>query len=328
MSYTASKLVAIAAAEVGYKEKASNANLDDATANAGSANYTKYARDLAAAGYYNGNKNGYAWCDVFVDWCFYQLTGQNKTKAEALECQTGTLGAGCPYSEGYYKAAGRLDTTPKVGDQVFFQQNGSCVHTGIVEKVTTSTITTIEGNSGNQVKRNSYSLTNSYIRSFGHPLYDDEDEDTATTSTEAATETSSTTTTSGPSYPEKFQAWLNSVYSAGLKVDGKYGVLTKKAAIKGVQKYLNATYSAGLTVDGIWGPKTKAALNGRALSNGSKGNLVYILQGVLYCKGYDPNGFDGEYGSGTTAAVKKFQTAKGITVDGKAGANTFAKLFT
>ena len=45
-----SDIVAIALAEVGYKEKASNAYLDDKTANAGSANWTKYARDLAKAG--------------------------------------------------------------------------------------------------------------------------------------------------------------------------------------------------------------------------------------------------------------------------------------
>ena len=54
----ASEIVAIALAQIGYKEKASNKNLDDPAANAGSANWTKYARDLASAGYYNGNKNG------------------------------------------------------------------------------------------------------------------------------------------------------------------------------------------------------------------------------------------------------------------------------
>ena len=70
-----SDIVNIALAELGYKEKASNASLDDKTANAGSNNWTKYARDLAAAGYYNGNKNGFAWCDVFVDWCFFKAYG-------------------------------------------------------------------------------------------------------------------------------------------------------------------------------------------------------------------------------------------------------------
>ena len=37
----------IAKAEIGYREKASNANLDSKTANAGTANYTKYWRDVA-----------------------------------------------------------------------------------------------------------------------------------------------------------------------------------------------------------------------------------------------------------------------------------------
>ena len=39
-----SDIVTIALAEVGYREKASNANLDDKTANSGAANWTKYAR--------------------------------------------------------------------------------------------------------------------------------------------------------------------------------------------------------------------------------------------------------------------------------------------
>lgn len=71
MAYTASKAVAIAAAEIGYHEKASNASLDSKTANSGGNNYTKYARDLYAAGYYNGNKQGVAWCDMFFDWCIF-----------------------------------------------------------------------------------------------------------------------------------------------------------------------------------------------------------------------------------------------------------------
>lgn len=52
MKYTAKKLLEIAAAEIGYIEKQSNSQLDNKTANAGSADYTKYARDLHKAGYY------------------------------------------------------------------------------------------------------------------------------------------------------------------------------------------------------------------------------------------------------------------------------------
>lgn len=173
--YTAKKLIAIAVAEIGYKEKASNASLDDKAANAGNNDWTKYARDLAGAGYYNGNKNGYAWCDVFVDWCFFQLAGRDAAKAQAIECQTGPYGAGCGFSRQYYQQQGRLFSTPEPGDQVFFQQNGTITHTGIVETVNGNNITTIEGNSSNQVARRSYSLSNSYVKDFGRPKYDVDD---------------------------------------------------------------------------------------------------------------------------------------------------------
>ena len=166
-----SDIVTIALAEVGYREKASNASLDDKTANAGAANWTKYARDLAAAGYYNGNKNGYAWCDVFVDWCFFKAYGA--VEGQRIQCQSGPLGAGCIYSAQYYQQKGRYDRNPKVGDQVFFQTGGQIGHTGIVVEVTDSSIVTVEGNSSDQVRKNTYLRSNSYIAGYGHPLYSD-----------------------------------------------------------------------------------------------------------------------------------------------------------
>ena len=164
-------IVAIALAELGYHEKASNTALDDKTANSGGNNWTKYARDLAAAGYYNGNKNGYAWCDVFVDWVFFKAYGAEE--GQRIQCQTGPLGAGCIYSAQYYQLKGRYDRNPKIGDQVFFQTGGQIGHTGIVVEVTDTTITTVEGNSSDQVKKNTYSRSNGYIAGFGHPLYSD-----------------------------------------------------------------------------------------------------------------------------------------------------------
>lgn len=53
----------LARSEVGYHEKASNSQLDDKDANAGSGNWTKYARDLdSLRNFYNTAKNGYRWC--------------------------------------------------------------------------------------------------------------------------------------------------------------------------------------------------------------------------------------------------------------------------
>ena len=47
-------------------------------------------------------------------------------------------------------------------------------------EVTDSTIVTVEGNSSDQVKRNTYSRSNSYIAGYGHPLYGESDPAPAT----------------------------------------------------------------------------------------------------------------------------------------------------
>ena len=166
----AQKLIAVALGEVGYREKSSNSFLDDQQANAGSGNWTKYARDLALASYYNGNKNGYAWCDVFVDWCFYKAFGADE--GQRIQCQTGDLGASCLYSAQYYRQQGRYDRTPKPGDQVFFYVNGSIGHTGIVVEVTSSGIVVVEGNSSDRVQKLTYDRNSSRIAGYGHPKYE------------------------------------------------------------------------------------------------------------------------------------------------------------
>ncbi len=169
----AETVISIALAEVGYREKATNASLDDPAANAGSGNWTKYARDLAAAGYYNGNKNGYAWCDVFVDWCFFKAFGSD---AQRIQCQTGELGAACIYSAQYFMMQGRYDQTPKPGDQVFINVNGQIGHTGIVVDVSNSSITVVEGNSSDRVQKLTYDRGSSRIAGYGHPKYDEENQ--------------------------------------------------------------------------------------------------------------------------------------------------------
>lgn len=175
MVYAVSKLLEIARGELGYKEKETNSQLDDPTANAGDGNWTKYARDLHAAGYYQTAKNGYAWCDMFVDWCFWKLAG-SKEKGEWLECQTGLYGAGCEWSSNCYRWADRFDKNPQPGDQIFFGKTGAEEHTGIVEKVENGIVHTIEGNASNMVKRCTYSLDSSRIVGYGHPRFDAETE--------------------------------------------------------------------------------------------------------------------------------------------------------
>ena len=166
---SADRVIAIALAEVGYREKASNSDLDDPQANAGSGNWTKYARDLAAAGYYNGDKSACPWCECFVDWCFWKAFGPD---GQRIQCQTGDLGAACIYSMQYYRQQGRCDQNPKAGDQVFFYAGGTVGHTGVVVEVSESSITVVEGNSSDRVQKLSYPRSSGSIAGYGHPWYE------------------------------------------------------------------------------------------------------------------------------------------------------------
>ena len=168
-------VIAVAVEQIGYKEKRSNSQLDDKSANAGSGNYTKYARDFDQKypKWYNGKKNGFAWCDMFVDWCF--LTAFGYEKALSLLCQPErSAGAGCTYSLRYFMNKGQFHTKdPQPGDQIFFGTSlDNSTHTGIVESVNKKQLHTIEGNTSDQVARRSYSLTNSRILGYGRPAYD------------------------------------------------------------------------------------------------------------------------------------------------------------
>ena len=64
------------------------------------------------------------------------------------------------------------------------------------------------------------------------------------------------------------------------------------------------------------------------LRRGSKGADVTKLQTALNALGYDCGAADGIFGAKTEAAVRAFQKAKGLTVDGIAGKATQAALYT
>lgn len=171
------RVLEIADAEVGYREKASNKDLDGNTNN-GSNNWTKYSRDLDAVGYYNGRKNGPSgdWCDIFVDWCvwkaFSPLGYSLRTCQQILYQPEKSLGAGTGYSAQYFKANNAFVNVPQVGDQIFFRTTAGVIcHTGIVETVGDSWIQTIEGNSANMVARHVYNTRDRYIAGYGIPKW-------------------------------------------------------------------------------------------------------------------------------------------------------------
>ena len=166
-------VIALAKSQIGYHEKASNKDLDDPTANSGSANWTKYARDLdAIEGFYNGKKNGYAWCDMFVDWCFVKAYGV--FIGMQLLCQPmQSAGAGCMYSAQYYERQGRFFAgDPQPGDQIFFDYGGGINHTGLVIDVNRFAVITVEGNADEQVQQCSYPLSSNIIAGYGRPNWE------------------------------------------------------------------------------------------------------------------------------------------------------------
>lgn len=180
MATPAERLISTAEAEIGYLEKRSNSQLDDKTANAGSKNYTKYARDLDAMGVYNTKKQGFAWCDIFADWCYITTFGLSVAMKMTFQSMGG-YGAGCTESARYYKTAGRFyKSDPQPGDQIFYTKDGgkTCYHTGIVKKVAGGKVYTIEGNTssaagvvenGGCVWAKSYDLDYNRIAGYGRP---------------------------------------------------------------------------------------------------------------------------------------------------------------
>lgn len=326
MSVSKQAVIDIALAEVGYLEKKSNSNLDNPTANVGYGNWTKYARDIDnIPGFYNGKKNGYAWCDIFVDWCFVQAYGA--ATAKKLLCQPdNSAGAGCTYSARYYKNKGRFHTSnPQVGDQIFFGNEVESTHTGIVYKVDKNKVYTVEGNTssesgvvanGGAVCKKSYLIYSSWIYGYGRPAYGDGS--AVITPSTTLKPTTTATITGRIDTVKEVQIWLNQNYSAGLVLDGLYGDNTKAALVKVLQKAL------GVAVDGEYGDITNGAV--KVLRQGSEGEAVKALQGLLICNGYKLAYVDGEFGTGTTTSVIQYQTKNKLLVDGEAGQETFKSL--
>ena len=187
MGYDRQKVIAIAAAEVGYLEKSKVAYqkdpsvLDQKTAGAGYDNYTKYGRDMHRI-YPSTMDLHAAWCDCFIDWCFQKA--YDVTTAKNL--LGGNFDDYTVASAQMYAKHGALDKKPEVGAQIFFTRNGAvsgCYHTGLVISVAADgkTVTTIEGNTsatGSGIEANGGCVAkkvrnvNAYTL-FGHPAYND-----------------------------------------------------------------------------------------------------------------------------------------------------------
>lgn len=172
MQNTVKKLISQACAWTGYLEKASNKELDCFKANAGSNNYTCFARDYKV--HTGGNYQGQPWCAMFVSEVFVQVFGLDVAK----KLLGGSLYHNCQTGVEQFEKAGRWSNAPEPGAVVFFTNSQRAYHTGIVTEVTVSRIKTVEGNTsgasgvipnGGGVCQKSYARNYSKILGYGLP---------------------------------------------------------------------------------------------------------------------------------------------------------------
>lgn len=94
--------------------------------------------------------------------------------------------------------------------------------------------------------------------------------------------------------------------------------------VRRLQQECNNQGFSKQNVDGIAGPATLAGCP--TLRKGASGNITKLLQEKLVKLGYNTNGVDGIFGSGTYSAVREFQKTRGLSADGIVGENTWRKL--
>lgn len=263
-------VINIALAEVGYLEKATNANLDDKTANAGSNNYTKYWRDIYPA------YQGQPWCACFVTWVFVIAFG----KAMAQKLLKHYPYVYCPTMADLFT----LNANPKVGDIVIFKHNGVFTHTGIVIKVSGDQFWTVEGNTsggstiianGGGVCKKTYFNSNLPGTKFITPDYSkvqeikNEGNDTPSISASSILKIGS-----NGSAVKTLQKNLNTLIKAKLTVDGEFGTATYNAVIKFQTKYK-------LTADGIVGENTQKKINSLLKKKNSSTATTHSTKSVV-----------------------------------------------
>lgn len=314
------KMIQTARAEVGYLEKRNGNSLDSKTANAGSANYTKYWRDIMPS------YQAQPWCAAFVSWVLMRAFGQaaaNKLLKHWPYVYVPTL-------------AGKFTNyaNPQVGDIVMFKHGGIFTHTGIVTSVSGDYFTTIEGNTsgGSSIIANGGGVCSKGYYNSNLPGTKFARLDWSIVAGQASAPAPKPDTAKPASGYNPIrrdgQIHLNNFTGAGIVVDGEDGPETRKGAVMVLQTGLNMDYRSGLDVDGILGALTLQALGNHYVCLKECQYMVTALEILLMLKGYNPQGVEcpGSFGAGLESAVRQYQKDHGLTVDGIAGRNTFMSL--
>lgn len=267
------KIYSVAADEIGYLEKKTNAYLDDKTKNAGYNNYTKYWRDSCKRGrmrvYGYAETSGFAggsnwpYCAGGLDDVFCRALGEERARELLLHGDAAFINCETMYQKA--KTAGRLVASPKAGAIVlFYNSSGIHYHTEFCYSVKDGIMYTIGFNTsgassvianGGGVCDKRYKVSSARAHYF-MPAY--ADSGSADSNVEAATGLSVTLLkygASGDAVKDMQEKLITLGYSCGSAgSDGVFGNGTLKA-VKQFQK------DNGLEMDGIYGEQTAATLN-------------------------------------------------------------------
>ena len=245
MAYTVAAAVKAAKGEIGYRESGTN--------------NTKYNRWLGRIPGYPHDGYGYPWCQSFQSWVADKAGGKAGTDYPRT--------AGCATAVAWFKARKRWSSTPHVGDMVFYGPGGG-THVELVVAVSSTSITTVGGNTsgslngryynGDGVYQKTISRSSDRIHGYGRPAYDG--------TSAPAPAPSKPSAGSAPTWPGVYltqppmmrhaaaRTWQARMRDRGwgIAVDSVYGPDSENVC-RAFQK------EKGLTVDGIVGPVTWAA---------------------------------------------------------------------
>lgn len=278
----------------------------------------------------NNNKIGYDQSQRHTYW--QQLSKSNydpakiKTACEA-DCSAGVL-ANC-------KATGyRLNIAALKN----IDQNG---YTGSMKKILKKAGFTVL-TAKKYLTSDKYLLEGDIILAEGHH--------TATNLTNGTlsgtTSSTNTTSTAKPITPSassdsvaQGQQWLNSNFGTLIKnatgsllaIDNNYGSHSRLAALAvwkyTVNKSILTSKNKLTPSNKNFGDSCKKAASKAVIKKGKTGTFVYIAQFILAAKGYYTGKLDADFGSKTDTAVRAFQKANGLVIDGCVGPLTWYKLF-
>lgn len=265
------KVYEVAYGELGYLEKASSAQLDSKTGNAGYNNYTKYWRDtrkrgrMKAYGYapesnFTGGKD-WPYCAAGIDDTFCRALGQERAAELLLHGNAAFINCQTMYQKA--KDRGLLVNSPKPGVIVLFYNSRSVhYHTEYCYKVENGVMYTIGFNTsgassvvanGGGVCAKKYTFSKTAAHYF-MPAYEKTTE-ILPELTDGSSVTLLKKGSSGDAVKDMQEKLICLDYYCGPEgADGDFGNNTYRA-LKEFQKDYN------LTVDGIYGENSDRELN-------------------------------------------------------------------